>query len=225
LAIPGGSIAVRWGSFLISAAFAACVFLLVSPLPAQAVPITEPIVFDFEDGLQGWELHGAATRVQTQLLGGEWAIFGDGFAGAPDGIPVLDWGTFISLPLTELIGVGSISVEAVFIGGDANGLTREQHIHIPQDITIGNLDSFEPEDPGNSKVWVADVFPPTMLTDGGIGIIWGRLSSSSSGVEIEPVVAFIDNITFYAIPEPTPVALVALSLVGLVVLRRRRCER
>ncbi len=45
-------------------------------LPVQAAPA--PIVFDFEDGLQGWELHGSAQRVQTQVLGGEWAIFGDG---------------------------------------------------------------------------------------------------------------------------------------------------
>ncbi len=36
-----------------------------------------PIIFDFEDGLQGWELHGSAERVQMQGPGGEWAIFGD----------------------------------------------------------------------------------------------------------------------------------------------------
>ena len=45
-------------------------------LSVQATPA--PIVFDFEDGLQGWELGGSAQRVQTQVLGGEWAIFGEG---------------------------------------------------------------------------------------------------------------------------------------------------
>ena len=49
--------------------------VLLAPTPAHA----GTIVFDFEDGLQGWELFGSAQRVQTQLLGGEWAIFGDGF--------------------------------------------------------------------------------------------------------------------------------------------------
>ena len=50
-------------------------------LPAYAAPA--PIVFDFEDGLQGWELSGSAQRVQTQVLGGEWAIFID--------IIAIDW--------------------------------------------------------------------------------------------------------------------------------------
>ncbi len=49
---------------------------VIFSLPAHAAPA--PIVFDFEDGLQGWELSGSAQRVQTQVLGGEWAIFGDG---------------------------------------------------------------------------------------------------------------------------------------------------
>ena len=54
--------------------------LALLPLASLGAPLTEPIVFDFEGGLQGWEVHGSAQRVQTQLLGGEWAIFGDGFA-------------------------------------------------------------------------------------------------------------------------------------------------
>lgn len=49
-------------------------------LPVQAAPA--PIIFDFEHGLQGWEPYVTATRVQTQVLGGEWAIFLDGFLGA-----------------------------------------------------------------------------------------------------------------------------------------------
>ncbi len=61
-------------------------------LPVRAAPA--PIVFDFEDGLQGWTLVLAAQRVQTQSLGGEWAIFGDAFVkggahfiGVDDGLP------------------------------------------------------------------------------------------------------------------------------------------
>ena len=56
-------------------AISALIALLALALPAHAAPA--PIVFDFEDGLQGWELVLAAQRVQTQSLGGEWAIFLD----------------------------------------------------------------------------------------------------------------------------------------------------
>jgi hypothetical protein len=54
------------------AAFVIALLALAPPAKAQ------PIVFDFEDGLQGWELHGAATRVQTQLLGGNGRSLGMG---------------------------------------------------------------------------------------------------------------------------------------------------
>ncbi len=53
----------------------ALIALLSLAVPAWAAPA--PIVFDFEDGLQGWELTGSAQRVQTQVLGGKWAIFGN----------------------------------------------------------------------------------------------------------------------------------------------------
>ena len=56
--------------------------LLSLAWPAEAAPA--PIVFDFEDGLQDWEVHASAQRVQTQILGGEWAIFGDGFVSPPE---------------------------------------------------------------------------------------------------------------------------------------------
>jgi hypothetical protein len=114
---------VRRGSFLIAAAFAAFVLSqLVSPSPAQGVPITEPIVFDFEDGLQGWG--GEATRVQTQLLGGEWAVFGDGFARecfGTNGDPSCGFGASIHLE-TDLTSIGSISVEQFLIDGDEDAL-------------------------------------------------------------------------------------------------------
>ncbi len=58
-----------------ASAISALIALLGLAVYAKAAPA--PIVFDLEDGLQGWTFEGA-TRVQTQLLGGEWAIFGDG---------------------------------------------------------------------------------------------------------------------------------------------------
>ena len=77
-------------------------------LPAQAAPA--PIVFDFEDGLQGWELHGGATRVQTQVLGGEWAIFLDGF---------LEGGASIFIP-GDLQTVGSVTFDQLTIAGSGS---------------------------------------------------------------------------------------------------------
>lgn len=56
--------------------------------PAHAVPFVPdfsegPVVFDFEDGLQGWAAEGSVQRVQTQVLGGEWAILADGLLASP----------------------------------------------------------------------------------------------------------------------------------------------
>ena len=45
-------------------------------IPAYAA--SAPIVFDFDDRLQAWELHESAQRVQAEILGGQWVIFRDG---------------------------------------------------------------------------------------------------------------------------------------------------
>ena len=57
-------------------AISALIALLSLALPAQAAPA--PIVFDFEDGLQGWTLGGSTQRVQTQVLGGNGQFSGTG---------------------------------------------------------------------------------------------------------------------------------------------------
>lgn len=77
---------------------------LLFPFPTNGMPI----VFDFEDGLQVWELYGAATRVQTHVLGGEWAIFGDG---------LLPGEASISVEM-DLTGIASISVKQFFADGE-----------------------------------------------------------------------------------------------------------
>ena len=80
---------------------------LICSMRAQAAPA--PIVFDFEDGLQGWTLGGSAQRVQTQVLGGEWAIFLDGFLGA-----------VISFIPENLQAIGSVTVEQLIIDGSGS---------------------------------------------------------------------------------------------------------
>ena len=68
--------------------------------------------------LQGWELHGAAQRVQTQALGGERAIFGDAF---------LEEGAFITIPLDLVTSPFSIEFDVLVVdgsGGVTIGFTR-----------------------------------------------------------------------------------------------------
>ena len=96
-------------------AIALVLLLNCSPI-ARAAPA--PIVFDFEDGLQGWELHGSATRVQTQLLGGQWAVLGDGFS--QDDTTGLPLDVFISREI-DLAGIGSVSLDQFFLDGERGG--------------------------------------------------------------------------------------------------------
>jgi len=145
-------------------------------LPVQAAPA--PIVFDFEDGLQGWELRGAAARVQTQVLGGEWAIFLDGLAegGASLFIGVDDRLTEDLVTFDQLIIDGSGSVIPVLRGID---LIENSFFII---IGFPNIQGLP--------------FPGS-------------------------VPAFIDNITFHPVPEPSSLALLAFGLAALVIARRR----
>ncbi len=94
-----------------------------------------------------------ATRVQTQVLGGQWAIFGDGF---------VDGRTSMSIQ-TDLTNSGSVINEQFFVDGDQNSLLY---------------------------FYVCDN------------------------------VAFIDNITFHPVPEPSTFGLLAVVFSALLVARR-----
>ncbi len=177
-------------------------------LRVEAAPA--PIVFDFEDGLQGWELHGAATRVQTQVLGGEWSIFGDG----------LVQGASISIEM-DLTDFASISLEHFFIDGNEDRLSlslNNEGLRTVFPSPFGVVQS------GNPSVRAVDVSTRTGVWS--VGILWNHSIIVVSPFPIEiptppPVVAFIDNITFHPVPEPGTLALLAVSLAALGIGRRR----
>ncbi len=52
-----------------------------------------------------------------------------------------------------------------------------------------------------------------------LGFFWGF--ESPPDVLVPPVVAFIDNITFHPVPEPSTLAFFAVALGALVIGRRR----
>ena len=176
--------------------------------------LAAPIVFDFEDSLQGWELRGSAQRVQTQVLGGEWAIFGDGLAVPPQDsgqfgdIFVGDLGTYISMVL-DLTDIVSISVEQFSVAGDEAALSLDFG-----SLVSGQTFPFQVERPGNPSIRTTDV-PGLLRGPHRVMIGWSSVSSPPASVSI---VAFIDNITFHPIPEPGHLGV--LGLIGLLVLRR-----
>jgi len=184
-------------------ATSALIALLSLALPVHAAP--EPIVFDFEDGLQGWELGGSAQRVQTQLLGGQWAIFGDGLA---------DGGTRIFIDI-DLSGIHAVTVEQLFVAGDENGLFF--FVENPTSVIVLFFSEVEP---GNPSIRIADV--SSLQGVGRYGIWWGRHTAPQFP---DPLVAFIDNIIFHPVPEPTSFFLVAFGVIGVAVLRWRRRAR
>ncbi len=207
---------------------------------AQAAP--SPIVFDFEDGLQGSELHGSALRVQTQILGGQWAIFGDGFIEdegtglSLPGLSLLD--TFISLDV-DLTGIASISVEQFFLDGDQASLVASPMfligIDLIENIIIGSEPGFGPFDTvdpsANPSVRTARLMAfEGMILEGvhTVGVHWNLLPSIQREIgEATPlaIVAFIDNITFHPVPEPSSWLLLSLGIAGVVMIRRKLPSR
>jgi hypothetical protein len=196
--------------------FAALVIaLLVGAAPAGAAPI----VFDFEDGLQGWELHGAATRVQTQILGGEWAIFGDGVLDPCCWVDLIEnefitnHGTHMSLTI-DLTEIRSITLEQFLIEGDGVGPSLFTEVDLIENIFVGAWFVFEPVSPGNPNLWAVDLSDAVGIRR--VEIVWTGIS----GAELAPIVAFIDNVTFHPVPEPATAVLLGLGLVALAAVRR-----
>ena len=184
-------------------ALIAATYIVLGSVTVQAA--SEPIVFDFEDGLQGWELEGSAQRVQSGLLGGDWAIFGDG--------TVIN-GASISIQM-DLTDIASISVEQFYVAGSEDGLLALLGIDLIENIFVGTVEVFDVIEPGNPSLRAVDVSSLSGVQT--VELSWLRGIGSDPP---DPLVAFIDNITFHPVPEPSTLGLTALALVGLAALRR-----
>ncbi len=188
----------------------------------------EPIVFDFEDGLQGWELSGSAQRVQTQVLGGEWAIFGEGAS--------------LSIEI-DLTGIASISVEQ-FWAGEPSLFPFETHF-----LTIAVIGS------SGGRVGALTPVPRTSGANPdtrAIGVSrfegvhsikflwhnWFRVGMCIPDPcpprPSDHLLGFIDNITFHPVPEPSSMLLapessswllLSLGIAGVVTIRRKLASR
>jgi hypothetical protein len=174
---------------------AVCAVLLLSTTAhAFFVPdfSSGPIVFDFEDGLQGWRSYGPGSvhRVQTQLLGGQWAIFGDGLVTDPSPTAL-----FMEVDITE---VGAISVEQFFAGDASQGtdFVFLGYELIPY-IFVGT--PFASPDPlANPGLRVFDVSYHTGFAR--LGFLW-RGGFSPNPDDPAAFTGLIDNITFYPLTD------------------------
>ena len=181
------------------ASLLATAFLLALLWPSASRATLEPIIFDFEDGLQGWELHGSAQRVQTQILGGEWAIFGDGFLRAS------------IIRATDPMPIRSISVEMILVDGEADNLLLRFEGQL-----FRLFEPFRVIEPGNPFLLSVEFGAAGRVIEE-VEIRWLDQPIRPGPLE---AVGFIDNITFHPIPEPKFLGI--LGLIAVLAMRRAR---
>ena len=106
----------------------------------------------------------STAQLQTQVLGGKWAIFADGFVPPPGGVKLIDGdivlsGTFISTNV-DLTKIASTSVEQFFVDGSEDGLLFFVGIVI-DNILVGPLRRLGVVEPGNLSLRATDVSSTT----------------------------------------------------------------
>lgn len=218
--------------------------VLVALLVALGTPfgaLGASLVFDFEDGLQGWETSGSVTRVPTQVLGGSYAIFGDGrFApqipdfmcpDTPSGGPIgIGCGV---LPVNRLVieadAIASpdvISIEFVYsgssdLGSPANFFeVRIRSEDNPRSRAMPRISV----DTTETRFGIAFFDVSALIPGDTLEIEWRFRpldcgSDSVGGCSAQDAsIGFIDNIAF--LPEPSGVLLMVLVGIGGVVRRR-----
>jgi hypothetical protein len=209
--------------------------LLALPGVAGAVPFVPdfsdgPVVFDFEDGLQGWTASGSVERVATDALGGEWALFGEGRFSeyiVEPGIVLAVLDSAISLEI-DLSEVGWLELDQLYLGEAASGTdfigTLVVFSVIPG-VVIGSIDPLESPDPlANPGRRRLDLRARSGVEE--LVLVWSCYECPdplNPPSDIEGV-GYIDNITLIPLPEPRPIALTgaALLILGVARLASRR---
>jgi hypothetical protein len=207
--------------------------LLLVPTATTAVPFVPdfsagPVVFDFEDGLQGWTASGSVERLATDALDGEWALFGNGLVLTGVNVGGIIIGTYdnaISIDI-DLTGVGWLELDQLYLGDPATGTdfigVLERFELIPA-IFIGKFVPLSGPDPlanpGTRRLSLHGHTGVETLTLG-----WGCYvcpDPADLPPDTSPLASgLIDSITLYSIPEPTTALLLACGLAGLGVPRR-----
>ncbi len=177
---------------------------------AEAAPA--PIVFDFEDGLQGWELHGSAQRVQTQVLGGEWAIFGETSGERRASIEaVIDLTHIAAISWTQLYT--GTEDRTTFLGVSFDD--SSSGLQVAPVVSLPGPD----ENPGTRRSDVPRSEEAPFIGPSRVRVFWLLFQRPDLP---GPSVGLIDNVTFHPVPEPSTLALLAVSLAVFGIARRRR---
>ena len=177
-----------------------------------------PVVFDFEDGLQEWTPGGSVQRVATQVLGGDWAIFGDGLSEIS-----LAEGNTLRLAFDVPTALSAIELDLFFLG-DWDGAVPElvvsaaaQPFGSPAVLPLQSMTAPDPaillSNPGLrvrddlaalgplESITIAWTISPCFIPPGG------------SCVETDDrLLALVDDITLKSVPEPGTAGLVTLGL-------------
>lgn len=215
-------------------------FLLPAPASSESfVPDFSggPVVFDFEDGLQGWTLQGGAERVESDALGGSWAIRGDGLD--LEGLDIVEGlfvGGFPSISLRIALDHPALLTLDLFrpseaeIEGDVVATLRG--LPPTEAFFVGAFDLLERPDgqanpgrrsmtlyPGTETILIAWASEASCQ---GSGTIAGSCGAEHFFGPPDALMAFIDHITLSSLPEP-PTLL--LSAAGIGALRRSQRSR
>lgn len=215
-------------------------FLAAWLLPQAAMPVTAacpdgesvftpdfsngPVVFDFEDGLQGWTVRDGAERIETDLLGGSFAVFGDGRDAEVQG-PIIGGMIFLASLVSpalarciDITHVSALQIDRFVTAENAEG-RRDPTLSVVglvEGIFIGAVQPFEsadPEvDPGLLRADLSDLDGEFL-----VAIAW----TSSDLADPTTGASFVDDVTLIPAPEPGSTPAYAGALAALDLLRRR----
>lgn len=176
-------------------------------LSLVSVPSEATIVFDFEDGLQGWTLF-AASRQETNALGGSYAIGG------------ID-GSMMSIEM-DLSSVETIAIDRLFTGENSQyfefvGLSVEalEGPFAREFLGVGETD----DQSANPDTRLFDVSEFGGLHE--VTIIWNSLICIPPDFQCLFInfPGLIDNVTFLSVPEPGLASLLGTLALLLLFLR------